>query len=134
MKSLAHTVQLTIRPFEQSDLDGVCSIERRSFPHPWTGFEFKLSHWRNPLGFLMALRNGKVVEYVIAEAVKRLEPRTFRSRKREHLLNLAVDPSFRREGIGKALVEAITAYCGRRARKTFGWRFKPQIRQLEAFT
>lgn len=106
-------MELTIRPFELSDLDSVCIIERRSFPDPWTRLEFKLVHWRNPRGFLVAVKDGRVVGYAIAETVKHVEPQTFRLRRRGHLLNIAVDPEFRHQGMGEALMKATIAHLQR---------------------
>lgn len=103
-------MKLTIRPFERSDLDGVYDIERKSFPDPWLRLEFKIAHWRNPSGFLVAVKDGKVAGYVIVKMVKHLEPQAFRLRRRGQLLNTAVDPEFRRRGIGKALMSAVIAH------------------------
>ena len=109
MENPVHPIQLTIRPFEPSDLDSVYDIERRSFPHPWSRIQFSLSYRRNQCGFLVAVGNGKVVGYVIAEKAKRIEPRKFQVKRCTHLLNIAVDPRLRRKGVGNALMEAITA-------------------------
>ena len=108
MENTARPIQLTIRPFEPSDLDSVRDIERRSFPHPWSRIQFRLSYRRTPRGFLVAVGNGKVVGYVIAKMVRRIQPQGLQVKRCAHLLNLAVDPRLRRKGVGKALIEAIT--------------------------
>ncbi|MDI6639542.1 MAG: ribosomal protein S18-alanine N-acetyltransferase [Methanocellales archaeon] len=84
-----------IRSFQPADLDRVCDIERTSFPSPWSTLMFIQQHHMNPDGFFVAIRSGKLIGYVIV----RLEGKT------GHLLNLAVDPRFRRQGVGGALVE-----------------------------
>jgi ribosomal-protein-alanine N-acetyltransferase len=99
-----------IRQFQPSDLDDICNIERLSFPHPWSESEFYLSYQREPQGFLVAIINGKIIGYVIAEVVSSLGPKKFRLRRRGHLLNVAVHPDFRRKGIGKTLVNTIDSY------------------------
>ncbi len=109
MENTARSMRLAIRPFEPSDLDSVCYIERRSFPHPWSRIEFRLFHWRSPSGFLVAVGNGKVVGYVIAEIAERTEPQGLKVKRSAHLLNIAVDPRLRRKRVGKALMGAITA-------------------------
>lgn len=109
-QKLRSALQTTIRPFEPSDLNNVEDIERRSFPYPWLRIEFEISYKRNRRGFLVAVMNGKITGYIIAEVAKHFEPRKLRLIKRGHLLNVAVDPEFRRWGIGKKLVEAIIEY------------------------
>jgi len=103
-------IRPTIRQFQPSDLDDICIIERLSFPHPWSESEFNLYYRREPQGFLVAVMNEKIIGYVIAEVVSSLDPKKFRFRRRGHLLNVAVNPDFRRKGIGKTLVNTIDAY------------------------
>ena len=100
------SVETTIRPFERSDLDSTENIERRSFNDPWSRSEFELSHQRDGSRFLVAVRNAKVVGYVIVEVVKTLDLLKLRLIKRGHLLNIAVDPKYRRNSVGKTLVDA----------------------------
>ncbi len=109
-RSKRGSVQPLIRPFQPSDLDEVLGIEWVSFPDPWPELQFKFLYKRNPNGFLVAVLNGKIIGYVVAEIAIRLEPRKFRFKKRGHLLNIAVHKEFRRKGIGKALVESITSF------------------------
>jgi len=96
----------SIRPFDPSDLNYICGIEQRSFPNPWSKFELTLSYLRNPRGFKVVEKKQKIVGYVIAEVV------TQRNKKRRegHLLNLAVDPEFRRRGVGTMMLEEITEH------------------------
>ena len=99
-----------IRPLKPSDLDKICDIERRSFPSPWSRSSFLFSYHQNPKGFVVAIRDGEVVGYAIVGIEKSLELRKHRLRRRGHLLNLAVDQEFRRQGTGSALVEFIINY------------------------
>ena len=103
-------VKLIIRPFRMADLDGVYDIERRSFPSPWPRLLFRRYHYKNPQGFLVAERDGEVIGCAIAEIVKRREPPEFGLKRRGHLLNLAVDPRFRRQGVGNVLMKFIIRY------------------------
>lgn len=98
-----------IRPFRVVDLDKVYEIECNSFPYPWSRFLFKRLHYKNPLGFLVAVRNDEVIGYGIVEIVRR---RGLKSELKRfgHLLNLAVDPPFRRKGVGGELVSALILY------------------------
>ena len=102
--------EIAIRPFKPADLDKVCDIERRSFPSPWPRSSFMLFHHQNPKGFVVAIRDKEVVGYAVVGLERSLQLRKYRLRRRGHLLNLAVDQGFKRQGIGKALVESIIAY------------------------
>ena len=104
------SMETTIRPFERSDLDSIEYIERRSFNDPWSRSEFELSHQRDGSRFLVAVRNAKVIGYVIVEVVKTLDLLKLRLTKRGHLLNIAVDPKYRRYSVGKTLVDASIRY------------------------
>ena len=103
-------METTIRPFEMSDLDSIENIERASFNDPWSRSQFEFSHQRDGSRFLVAVRNAKVVGYVIVEVVRTMDPLKLRLIKRGHLLNIAVDPKHRRYSVGKTLVDASIRY------------------------
>ncbi len=105
-----NSIQIIIRPFQLLDLDKIVDIEQRSFPDPWSNFEFKLACQRNPRGFLIAVKNEIIVGYIIADVIMNFDSQSIQGKKRGHILNIAVHPKFRSEHIGKALIEAITAY------------------------
>ncbi len=109
-KQEEHKLDIQIRPFQQTDLDRICYIEDRSFPLPWATSDFMHICGKDPDGFLVAVSNSVVLGYVIAEIIKSLDFRDFRSKRRGHLLNLAVDPEFRRKGIGTELAKTIIEY------------------------
>lgn len=98
-----------IRPFRMIDLDKVYEIECKSFPYPWARFLFKRLHHKNPQGFLVAARNREAIGYGIVEIVKRTGLKS-ELKRCGHLLNLAVDPPFRRQGVGSELVSALILY------------------------
>ena len=85
------------RPMRSADVAEVMEIERASFVYPWsTSFfvqELKVTCARSLLAFM----GGKVVGYVIYW----LLPREI------DVHNLAVHPTYRRRGIGKALLQAV---------------------------
>ncbi|MBI5587734.1 MAG: ribosomal protein S18-alanine N-acetyltransferase [Deltaproteobacteria bacterium] len=75
-----------------NDLDDVLEIERQSFPKPWTRGMFE-SELRNPVSFANALKaefEGRetLVAYIIYWVIH----------GEAHILNIAVDPRFRRRG------------------------------------
>ena len=88
----------TARP---GDIDAVCRIERRSFASPWTRamFEKELSGQFPQSKTTAAWLNGKLAAYCVA----------WTAADETHIVNFAVDPKLRRQGIGKALVQRLFA-------------------------
>lgn len=73
------------------DLPAVLGIERASFPRPWTEDDFlAVLRRRTCIGMVAEAGNERVVGYALYEL----------HRDRLHVLNLAVDPSSRRMGVG----------------------------------
>ena len=86
----------TIRPLGYSDLPQVIAIERRSFTTPWSLAMFVLE-LSKPSGLSLAAAgpDGKLVGYLILS----------RYDTAWHLMNVAVDPRWRRRGVAQALLE-----------------------------
>ncbi|HUB76533.1 MAG TPA: ribosomal protein S18-alanine N-acetyltransferase [Solirubrobacteraceae bacterium] len=83
-----------IRALAYSDLPAVIEIERRAFPTPWSLAMFVLE-LSKPSGLcLAALKGEELVGYVICA----------RYDLDWHIMNVAVDPGHRREGIASALL------------------------------
>ena len=83
-----------IRHAEPADAPALCAIERRCFSDPWSiaGFRDALE---TPIGFgLVAERRGEVRGYLIGRLVA----------GEAEILNLAVAPAARRQGVGAALL------------------------------
>jgi len=77
------------------DLPAVLRIERSSFPTPWRTIDFLYqTRQRNHLAYVAEDR-----EEVVGYAVGALKGESF------HLLNFAVDPARRREGIGSQMMD-----------------------------
>ena len=90
--------QLEIGPARARDLPAIASLQRRAFPprlaYPLGTLVFL---WMLPWArLLVARRNGVIVGCVIGDRV--LEG--------SRVINLAVDPAARRQGIGSALLHA----------------------------
>lgn len=85
---------VSIRPLEQADLAGVFAIERRSFRAPWSPSMFQIELAREDVVALAAEVGGRLAGYSILS----------RQVDAWHLMNVAVDPVFRRLGIGADLV------------------------------
>jgi len=101
--------QPDIRRLTYADLPHVVAIERRAFPAPWSLAMFVLE-LSKPSGIcLAARREGRLVGYLVCSRYESVW----------HLMNVAVDPSLLRRGIGTALIEALLERIGdSRARLT----------------
>lgn len=105
--SLSVEKNIEIRNFQATDLQRVVRIERESFRSPWPEILFRRRSEMDPDGFSVASCESKVVGYVIGriEIKKGLEL--------GHLMNLAVDEKYRRQGIGSLLLKEIEDYFKR---------------------
>jgi ribosomal-protein-alanine N-acetyltransferase len=98
------TDTFTIRTLGYSDLPQVIAIERRSFPTPWSLSMFVLE-LSKPSGICLAAVDSetrRVIGYLVCSRYDRVW----------HLMNVAVDPSARRHGVGRQLLEAMIAQAG----------------------
>lgn len=85
---------LDIRRLTYADLPQIIAIERRAFPTPWSLAMFVLE-LSKPAGVcLTALRGGEMLGYLICSRYDTVW----------HIMNVAVDPDRRREGIATALL------------------------------
>ena len=94
-----------IRLYKNEDLDGVMRIERNSFEHPWSTNMIEALFLINPDGFWVVFLEDRVVGYAIV-----LYEQGFGHTKKSgeaHLMNIAVDPAYRRHGIGTDLVHTM---------------------------
>jgi ribosomal-protein-alanine N-acetyltransferase len=85
---------LEIRRLTYSDLPHVIAIERRAFPTPWSLSMFVLE-LSKPSGIcLAAVEHGRLRGYLVCSRYDTVW----------HLMNVAVDPKHRREGIASTLM------------------------------
>jgi ribosomal-protein-alanine N-acetyltransferase len=93
----------TIRSLGYSDLPQVIAIERRAFTTPWSLAMFVLE-LSKPSGVCLAALDdeGRLAGYLICARYDRVW----------HLMNIAVDPSLRRRGIARALLEQMLERAG----------------------
>lgn len=88
---------IDIRWLIRRDMAEVLDIERRSFALPWSEEDF-IGHLRQRHCIsIVAEHNNRVVAFTLYE----IHPR------RITILNLAVDPEFRRKGVGTQLVDRL---------------------------
>ena len=88
---------LEIRRLAYADLPQVIAIERRAFPTPWSLSMFVLE-LSKPAGIcLAALKDDQLLGYLVCSRYDTVW----------HLMNVAVDPDRRREGIASALMQRL---------------------------
>ena len=103
---------LRIRKLSYSDLPSVISIERRSFPTPWSLAMFVLE-LSKPGGICLAAEDDEgLVGYLVCSRYEQVW----------HLMNVAVSPEHRRRGVATDLIEALFGEAG------VGSRFTLEVR------
>ena len=119
------TIPLDIRRLTYADLPQVIAIERRAFPTPWSLAMFVLELSKTSGVCLAARRDEQLVGYVICSRYEDVW----------HVMNVAVDPARRREGIARALLDDLFERLGEDARVTLEVRPSnaPAIALYEAF-
>jgi ribosomal-protein-alanine N-acetyltransferase len=101
------TEPFKIRNLGYGDLPQVIAIERRAFPTPWSLAMFVLE-LSKPSSICLAAaeddgsRSGRLLGYTICS----------RYADDWHVMNIAVDPPWRRRGIGSALLTALIERAG----------------------
>jgi ribosomal-protein-alanine N-acetyltransferase len=99
---------MAIRRLAYSDLPAVISIERRSFPTPWSLAMFVLE-LSKPSGICLAATEGsELIGYLVCS----------RYEDAWHLMNVAVAPHRRREGIASSLIGRLFEVTGEGAQVT----------------
>jgi ribosomal-protein-alanine N-acetyltransferase len=95
--------QPRVRRLAYGDLPAVLSIERRSFPTPWSLAMFVLE-LSKPSGICLAAREGEeLLGYLVCSRYDRVW----------HLMNVAVAPERRRHGIARRLISRLLEEAGR---------------------
>ena len=93
---------LLIRRMTVRDVDQVHAIEEATFPRPWSRNDFVKEMTQNACArYLVAEKEGTVVGFAGAWIVL----------DEAHVTNIAVEKSWRGQGIGRALTEALLQYA-----------------------
>ena len=99
---------LTIRQLSYGDLPAVISIERRSFPTPWSLAMFVLE-LSKPSGICLAAENQDgLIGYLVCARYDEVW----------HLMNVAISTEYRRRGVATTLIERLFEQAGAQARYT----------------
>jgi [ribosomal protein S18]-alanine N-acetyltransferase len=96
--SVERRVNLDLRRLDASDLDSVETIERASYPTPWSRSMFA-AELRKPSALALGayLESGELVGYAFVS----------RYVDAWHVMNVAVAPAHRRQGIAAELLERL---------------------------
>jgi ribosomal-protein-alanine N-acetyltransferase len=98
----ATSTPLKIRRLTYADLPHVIALERRAFPTPWSLAMFVLELSKASGVCLAALRDGELVGHLICSRYDTVW----------HIMNVAVDPAARREGVASALLRELIERVG----------------------
>jgi len=85
---------LEIRRLTYSDLAQIIAIERRAFPTPWSLTMFVLELSKATGICLAALKGGQLIGYLVCSRYATVW----------HIMNIAVEPTRRREGVATVLL------------------------------
>jgi len=116
---------VSLRRLAYSDLPAVISIERRSFPTPWSLAMFVLE-LSKPAGICLAAEDTEgLIGYLVCARYEDVW----------HLMNVAIHPDRRRQGIARDLIERLFDETGPEARITLEVRVSnaPAIEMYERF-
>jgi len=89
--------QVSLRQFEGGDIAAALEIERQSFPTPWSAAMFMFELSKPDSVCLAAVEGELLVGYLIAARYAQVW----------HVMNVSVDPSRRRTGVGKTLIDEL---------------------------
>ena len=93
---------IEVRRLTYADLPQVVAIERRAYPTPWSLAMFVLE-LSKPAGVCLAAQvENELVGYIVCSRYDTVW----------HVMNVAVDPDFRRRGIATALIGALIERVG----------------------
>jgi len=94
-------LQLTIRRAQPADIPQIVAIERITFVDPWDEGTLQESLAYYPETFFVARSNGDLAGFVAAGLEDTGEERY------GHIMNLAVAPGYRRQGVGQRLIRRL---------------------------
>jgi ribosomal-protein-alanine N-acetyltransferase len=106
--AIAGTDAITFRRLTYADLPAVLSIERRSFPAPWSLAMFVLEVSKPSGVCLAAIAGDELVGYLVCSRYADVF----------HLMNVAVDPDLRRRGIAAQMIGRMLDEAGAEERYT----------------
>jgi ribosomal-protein-alanine N-acetyltransferase len=113
-----------IRDVTPKDMQAILSIEYKCFKDPYPLSLLNRLHAMHPDGFLVAEADGKLVGYVIG---------VIRWGTTGHILAIGIDPLYRRQEIGSALMEHIISRLRARGAKLVRLEVRKSNREAQQF-
>ncbi len=107
--SLKTPCNLIVRSASLDDIDKIEKIEKASFDRPYPRWYLEL---------LVELANGKLVVAELCGRIVGYAAAVTRLYKTCHLVTIAVDPAWRRKGIGASLLASIEELCAQEGAET----------------
>jgi len=114
-------VNIKLRRFKPSDLDGVVRINRECLPENYTDLFFINLFKRFPETFIVAEVDGEIVGYIMCRIETGIPSfKVLGISKKGHVISLAVLPNHHRKGIGYQLMrEATQAMVNYKAKECY---------------
>lgn len=107
-------LSVKIREADPSDVEDVMMLNRLTLPENYPAQFFYEIYSQFPKTFLVAKANGVVAGYIMLRMEKAYS--ILKVSTRAHVISVAVHPSYRRQGIGMALL----VHASERAYKEYG--------------
>jgi len=103
--SLTDAGSTRVRKAESRDLPAIVDINRKSFVLPYTVSVFREFFREHRYAFLVAECDGRIAGYAMSRILRKFDLRGLGVKRIGHIMSLAVEPSFRRRGIGRDLLD-----------------------------
>ena len=100
-----------IRPFKPEDLQSVMNINFTCLPENYSSQFFIELHEHYPKTFIVAEANTQIIGYImcrIETGISEFKRPIFGIAHKGHVVSIAVLPEYRRQGVGKELVNQAT--------------------------
>ncbi len=108
------TPKITVRKAEKEDLKSIAALEKECFAHPWQLCDL-LDSFLGCVSFLVADQGGEIVGYLGIQI----------SFDEGFITNVAVTPSKRKKGVGRALMAGLLAFVARKNLRTLSLEVRP---------
>jgi ribosomal-protein-alanine N-acetyltransferase len=109
MDDMVLEVNIKLRQFKPSDLDGVVRINRECLPENYTDLFFINLFKRFPETFIVAEVDGEIVGYIMCRIETGIPSfKVLGIAKKGHVISIAVLPNHHRKGIGYQLMQEAT--------------------------
>ena len=95
---------MIFRPMLEVDLPQVVEIEKASMPSPWSRELFEEELHRERAHYFVVEKDGKVAGYM----------GYWEAPEEAHVINLAIGPEFRKQGLGQEMIERCMDYAVKR--------------------